>query len=315
MYKLKILKQQIKRFNKNIKTFYRGRYIRAYFQQIYCALRFGTSFDDFFRYEFYKKSNYERAKYLTYKKSKKIIKNNCKQELMVFSDKQKFNEKFKAYIKREYLVLENATGQELEDFCKKHGSIIMKPIVGSKGNGIFKLNAEEIGKYNIENYRDYIAEELLVQHKSLSKLNPDSVNTIRALTYKGEIVACALRIGGGGSLVDNFSSGGVCGAIDIDSGIVISPCIDVALTKYIFHPQTKAKMLGFEVPNWERVKQTVIEASREILSVEYVGWDLAVLENGVAIIEGNGDPGHRIMQMSNQQGIYNKILEIKKRKK
>ena len=36
--------------------------------------RFGCSPDDYFRYEFYRKSNFEKNKFITYRTSKRIIK-------------------------------------------------------------------------------------------------------------------------------------------------------------------------------------------------------------------------------------------------
>ena len=44
-----------------------------------------------------------------------------------------------------------------------------------------------------------------------------------------------------------------------------------------------------------------------IPEVQYAGWDVAILEDGVAIIEGNRDPGHDVVQMIAQTGLYNKI--------
>ena len=40
-----------------------------------------------------------------------------------------------------------------------------------------------------------------------------------------------------------------------------------------------------------------LEAAREVPQVRYVGWDVAITENGPTFIEANQHPGHDILQM------------------
>lgn len=314
--KLSFLVKNIKRFNINVKKFYHGKYLRAWTSFLFCVMRFGCSFDDYFRYEFYKKSNYERDKFITYRRSKKIIrKYNKSKDKSIFYDKQKFNEYFSDYIKREYLSLENASQEQFVDFCLKHNGGIMKPRRGGQGIGIFKISVSDINRYHIDDYRGYIIEEILVQHSELDLLNSSSVNTIRVLTFKKKIVACAIRVGVKNAPVDNLHSNGVCGCIDINTGCVIAPFINNQLEKYLYHPTNGSRLIGFQVPNWELVKQEVYKASNLLPEVGYVGWDVAILENNVALIEGNHDPGHDVVQMIAQTGIYELIRKIEKQQK
>ncbi len=311
-----ILKEHIKRFNQNTDKFYGGKHVRAWIKQFWCALRFGASFDDFFMYEFYKKSNKERNKFLTYKRSKKIIsKYNDLIYVEIFQNKREFLNVFKDYIGREFLSLDTATQEEFESFCKRLGKVIIKPYNGAKGDRIEKIEGENASKYSVDDYRDYIAEEYLIQHDDLSKLSPTSVNTIRVITMDSEIVACALRIGNGRGIVDNFSVDGLAGYIDLESGVMSYPCINFKLDKFEKHPYTGEQLVGFKMPNWEELKEFVIKASSVIPQIRYVGWDIAVLKDGFAIIEANHDPGHRIIQSTSQIGIYERIKEIIKSKK
>lgn len=50
------------------------------------------------------------------------------------------------------------------------------------------------------------------------------------------------------------------------------------------------------------------KAALVVLEVPYIGWDVAILKNSVALIEGNHDPGHDIVQMIGQTGLYQDIL-------
>ena len=82
--------------------------------------------------------------------------------------------------------------------------------------------------------------------------------------------------------------------------------------KYIYHPFTNQKLVGFQIPLWDNVKATVLEAANLIPEVGYIGWDVAILECSVALIEGNHDPGHDVVQMIAQTGLYKLIKNIEK---
>lgn len=57
-------------------------------------------------------------------------------------------------------------------------------------------------------------------------------------------------------------------------------------------------MLGFRIPNWNKVLDTVCQAAKVMGRVGYIGWDIAVLEDGCEIIEANVNyPGTNIIQL------------------
>lgn len=311
------IRDNIKRFNKYTREFLDGHYVKAWADEIYCMIRFGCSPDDYFRYEFYKKSSLEKNEFITYRRSKKIIrKYNFSPQVDILSNKVKFNTYFHNFIKRDWIDISTATKTRLEMFCKQHSCLIVKPIGGGQGHGIFLWTKEDIASHGFElcSYSGYIAEEILIQHPKMKALNPTSVNTIRVLTFRGQIIAAALRIGGDGSIVDNLHSNGICGHIDIQTGIIDVPCIDMKFKKYIYHPTTHEKLVGFEIPLWDLVKIEVIKAAHLIPDVQYIGWDVAILDNSVALIEGNHDPGHDVVQMIAQTGLYRDILCVAENK-
>ena len=67
--------------------------------------------------------------------------------------------------------------------------------------------------------------------------------------------------------------------------------------------RTHKKLIGFEIPLWDAIKQEVTKAAQLISEVAYIGWDVAILEDSVALIEGNHDPGHDVVQMIAQTGV------------
>lgn len=306
------IKSNILRFNQNVKNkSLGGGIIRYWCSELYCFARFGCSPDDYFRYQFYKKSNLERNKFITYRRSQQIIKKYNKTEYISYlSNKVEFNKFFKDYIHRDWLDLRETDENTFREFLIKHREVLLKPLNGGQGKGIFKLSLEDYCKERFPDYKEYIAEELLRQHSQMASLNPTSVNTVRVLTFKGKIVACAMRIGGEGAIVDNLHSNGVCAHLDLETGIVDSPCINNHYDYFLFHPSSKVQLVGFKVPNWETVKAEVVKAAKSIPQIAYIGWDVAVLENGVALIEGNHDPGHDVVQMIAQTGLYQTLIEI-----
>lgn len=40
----------------------------------------------------------------------------------------------------------------------------------------------------------------------------------------------------------------LCGHIDTETGLINAPCIDMQYNKYVYHPATHLKLIGFEIP-------------------------------------------------------------------
>ena len=303
----------MQRFNSNAQKFsVRG--IRIYLSEIYCFIRYGCSPDDYFRYQFYRKSSYERNKFITYRRSQRIINQyNDKSYIKCFGDKALFNTTFREYIAREWIDVKKCSPDEFRNFVITHDEVLMKPTKGGQGKGIFKLTASGLLDFEIEEHRDFIAEEVIKQHSQLAKLNPTSVNTVRVLTFKGKVIACALRIGGKGAVVDNLHSNGVCAHLNIETGMIDSACINNQLEYFLVHPDTGVQLVGYRVPRWDDVIATAETAATVVPQVQYVGWDIAVTEDGTALIEGNHDPGHDVVQMIAQTGLYKEIRNLEKK--
>lgn len=314
MGKIDFLLDNIKRFNENIKKYTENRFLYCWSSLIWCGLIFGASFDDFFRYKFFEKNNYERGKFITYRKSKKLIKDhNEESKINLLQDKCLFNSYFKEFIQRDWIDLSSCNKKEFEVFIKKYRTIVIKPKVGSKGQGIFKYQYNGIDNLELllSKNRDSIAEEIIVQHESMTEINPSSVNSVRIVSFLKEnnvhIIGCTLRTGSSNTFVDNFSSGGVAGSVDIESGIIYTPCINTELEKFLYHPITGTKLIGFKIPNWDIAIETIEVAAKLVPTVRYIGWDIAILQDGVEIIEANHDSAHRIIQMIDQIGKYQVI--------
>ena len=82
----------------------------------------------------------------------------------ILNNKVKFNMYFSDFIQRDWMEIDTATADELEFFCEKHNSLIVKTVGGGQGHGILIWNKDDITsrKVNLHDYSGYIAEEIFV---------------------------------------------------------------------------------------------------------------------------------------------------------
>ncbi len=272
---------------------------------------YGTEIQDYFQYEFYNLKNRERRNYMTFSKLRytmRVCNDSSKRE--TFDDKALFNHEFAEYIGREWLDVMMASIEEFNVFISRNPAFFAKA-----RSGMFGKNA---GRYNSDTYKDAkqtaelyehlkkngcIIEQLITQHVTLEQFNRSSVNTLRIVTLrcadgKPKVMAGVLRIGRAGKTADNFHHYGIAATIDIDTGIVNSPGIDREFKRYIIHPDSGKKIIGFEISSWDKVVEIVCKAALVVPEVRYVGWDVAIDADGsVKLIEGNYGADPDVTQM------------------
>ena len=157
-------------------------------------------------------------------------------------------------------------------------------------------------KYLYEN-KIYLLEEPIRQHKKMNELNSSSVNTCRIVSIMNEkkdvtLLASFIRIGNGSAIVDNFNSGGMTAKVDINTGTIVEEAVNKEGKVFEKHPLSGKKIKGFEIPYFEEAKKMVIEAAKLSTNVRYIGWDVAITEDGPTLVEGNQYPGHDIYQVA-----------------
>lgn len=261
-----------------------------------CSNKYGTGYHDYQEFEFYNLNKLERKTYLTRVKNNSIVRKfNNKEFFKFFDNKYEFNKIFDKFLKRDWMILDN-NYEEFIKFCSNKKEVIVKPIDGCGGVGVdlIKINKDKLkSTYNklIKN-NQILIEEKIVQHKALSKLNKSSVNTLRIVSfYDGKhthILNSVLKIGNGG-ITDNFSSGSMY--TFVEDGKIIVPAIDNKDNIFKIHPISKVNLVGYEIPNYDKVINMIYQCAEIIKEVKYVGWDVAILDNDVCLIEGNCYPG------------------------
>lgn len=293
---------------------------------IYSGLKYQAGYHDYLEFEFYLLTKEQRKTYLTRGINNQIIKlYNNKEYFNKFNDKIEFNRIFNDYLKRDWIYLREVKGDAFAEFLKGKKAIIVKPIDGEGGTGIEKININRNtdGKKLYRSLRksgQVLVEDFVKQHADMNSLYKNSVNTLRLFTFiengKVTFLQGILKIGNGG-VVDNFSSGGMYTFVN-QNGKVTVPAIDKDDKIYEKHPKTKKEFVGFQVPMFKEAVNLVKNAAKEIPEVAYVGWDVAISEEGPVLIEGNCFPGVFQIRPSlskDKVGILPKYLKVMKLKK
>lgn len=199
---------------------------------------------------------------------------------------------------------------KFKEFCDGNEEFVRKLDFDSMGRGVVPYTAEgdllQLFKKLLDECPDgFICEGLIKAHPVIKALNPDSVNTVRLITYfdgkETHVHKCFMKIGQKGSFVDNGGAGGIFAAVNDEKGFFESNGIDEKGRRYDTHPYTGIKIEGYQLPAWDEALALGREISSMIPGFRFIGWDLTYTEdNEWIIVEGNS-----ITQFLGQQSTRN----------
>lgn len=214
-----------------------------------------------------------------------------------------------------------------EDFLfnllKKRGTLAMKPNSGTSGglgfikmeyrDGVLIENNKQIDMNRFLEIRDtmrnYIVTEYAYQHSELAEIWPNSECTLRVIMAKtprenhfiDDEWFCVLALARFGTSISggasNMSAGGIGVGFDYETGKYTGAC--VRERKYCpdgnwileSHPDTKVRWSENGLPNWPYTKKMIEKVCKHISSLEYLGLDIIITQDGMKICEINSHPG------------------------
>lgn len=262
------------------------------------------NYEDYFYYDMNLLTKEECCKQLTMGRYYEYIFNaNTPYIRQTFSNKTKFNKIYADYIRRDYINTNDCTDEQLEQFIAKHPVFVAKPNSGSSGTGVQKVNASdfkdtaELREFLTKN-RLSLLEELIISNQEIAAFNPSSVNSLRVFTYldknnKPHVAIAVLKMGTTDGITDNISLNGICASINLETGIIEKPAI--SKTKHMTyneHPVSHKKIVGFKIPEFDKVKKFVCDAALVSPEGRIIGWDVAIAKDGPMLIEANSAPDH-----------------------
>ena len=279
-----------------------------FFDMLYCGFKYGAGYKDYDLNEWWTLNKAQRATYITRGINNTIVARcNNAEDYHLLDNKIDFNRHFSDALGRSWIDLTTATEEKFIHFLSGVKAVFAKPIDATCGRGCEKYETADISDparlyHELKATGSTLVEEYIVQHPDLSRLYPHAVNTLRIVTLTdkdGEphVLYAFLRIGQGGRVVDNLNSGGMAAPIDLQRGVIEHVAFDKDYHYFDTHPDTGIPLIGYPIPYWKEATDLVITAARRIPRLRYVGWDVAVTESGVTLVEGNQHPGHDILQM------------------
>lgn len=306
------------------------------YQAIYYYWAYGATTDEFFYLHLYNKS-YDEIKTFVTKREKVIYRNflNRFEDAHLLNNKWETYTLFKEYFGRDVILLSSEADYPLFcDFLDKHTEFVIKPTDMGQGQGVHKVIAKEginetekkdlflslltENKKNKELYHrgkedSVLLEELIAQVPEMTVIHPNSANGVRVTTVrigdKIHILYPWFKIGRNGQFLTSAVFGTLEACIDSVTGVVITPGYSETDERFDVHPDTGVPILGFQIPRWKELIDTVTELALKLDTIRYVGWDMVLTEHGWVLMEGNFS-GDFMWQMCLKRGTKKEFEDM-----
>lgn len=184
------------------------------------------------------------------------------------------------------------TREEAKALILKEEHLIIKPSLDSYGGHGIVFYDRDDRAFDVDRVLDgfpngFVAQRLLKQHPDLARINPESVNSIRVISFRfrGEvhILSALLRMGAAGARVDNTTAGGCACPIKPD-GWLVEKAVNRRSEWTDRHESSGILYKDIRVPNFEGV----VEAAKRIHGLmplyNIIGWDFSVDESGDPVL-------------------------------
>ena len=149
--------------------------------------------------------------------------------------------------------------------------------------------------------QSFVFQQRLRSHPAIAELSQNPhLQTVRITTFVDRRMHCRLLFSHlklmtrADVFVDNIGDGGTGGLMSViclETGTIAKSFLktqDGTGDHWIsHHPVTHRELAGFAVPCWSEACDLVRRAAQVFLPVRSVGWDVAVTDGGVKLVEGN----------------------------
>lgn len=212
-----------------------------------------------------------------------------------------------------------------------------KPVRGYYGTGAYAVSAYDAASDSLDlndgsrisliQFADqilekgrngYLFQECLRSHPDVAEVCGNTVSTCRLdilLDKNGpRLFYTTWKVPTGNNMIDNFHdglTGNLQATLDNDSGVVtrVVGGIGVEQNEIAEHPDTHKRLLGLEIPDWERIKALCYKATTAFPGLLVQGWDVAITPAGPVLVELNPTSDLHGRQYSTGQGIYNPVMK------
>ena len=294
---------------------------KLFWDIFFTDLIFGFEPSNYAEYHFQDKPLKQRLTFLSFTEmilfSRSI---NLEADIDILDKKQNTYAYFKEYFQRDQIAIKTPEDEpKYQEFIAKHPTFFAKPSGRASGHGARIIKAEDQAFQDLISQGEYILEELIVQSKEIAQFNQTSINTIRTALVNTEegiqMLFAELRTGRKGSIVDNGGSGGVLIPIDITTGKLCKYGFDNTGKTYTSHPDSNVTFKDFQIPRWLEIQQLSKDLMAKIPNLKYVGWDIAITEEGLSLVEGNSRAMFGGLQGLHPEGFKTELRHILRQNK
>lgn len=294
-----------------------------------CELILGCSDVEYIMFRFDEKNLSERREFICTKSRKAYLRKlNPLTYERVTDVKSKSYNTLKDLYGRDAVSIESLDDfEKFRQFAKDKDCFVLKPEMSSQGNGIKKIELpplyEKANETEFKEFFDglfestgpFFAEELINPHPAIDALNRTSVNTVRIVTcYNGKevkIQRCFMKIGRGGSFVDNGGAGGILVSVNQETGVMDSDGMVESGHVFEVHPDSGIKFKGYRLPHWDSAIELCKEAAKRLPHTTYIGWDVTCNNNNKwLIVEANSGTAFVGQQGPSNKGMRKEFMEM-----
>ncbi|MGN8199463.1 sugar-transfer associated ATP-grasp domain-containing protein [Salinisphaera sp. RV14] len=316
---------------------------RQWAEQVSLGVRLAVPPPWYYIFELYRPTHYQRAaEYLYRSETKSGIydmlrrQRGCHESTEGLRDKALFGIRCREHGLPVVDTLATARDGVIEGIdTLPDADLFFKPISGAGGRGASRwifigdnryrasdgqvVTKEVLQAHLCELSRDerYLVRRYVTAEPTLSDLTPGALSTVRVVTCLDatgtpEATHAVFRMASSRDVVvDNFHAGGVAASVDLATG-TLGMATDLGLSAdsrwWSTHPTTGAPILGRRLPHWEAVRDLATRAHCAFGDQVAIGWDIAILENGPCLIEGNKSPDLDIVQRTSRTPAGNSRL-------
>lgn len=292
-------------------------WVKVFIDYLICSIRWGFSIDDYVvKGNGYTLSTYEKKRFFTLQRAFWLQDTvNDPNYIHLLENKAETLSLLSELVSRAWLYTPKSSFEEFKHFVDKTPVFIAKPVSGQEGYGIEKHNTSSFSDQQLATlFRHLVNDDMLIEecikaHDDIY-LGTTALSTFRIYTMidkKGDvhILKAKYRVGTGDTITDT-AEGCVAYPISIKYGLIEGPGINEVLysDNYYYHPGCDKLVVGMKIPQWEHLLDVVTRAAKKIPQLRYIGWDIAITNDSIEIIEGNHNPYHGTFEIMGVERLW-----------
>lgn len=208
--------------------------------------------------------------------------------------------------------------ESFERICA-NSEVVCKPTLetGSGRSIQFWNTTADIGKIKAfltdKSEKDWIVQKVIKQHAELNRVHSTSINSLRIVSILMPedvyILSSNLRMGSGGSRIDNVTAGGISVGVNADGTLKKYATTYYTGERIEQHPQGLV-FDGFVVPGYHKAIDMIKSIHPLIPHFRLVSWDVAICEDGEPmLIEANMRKGGINLNQFNNGPLFGDLTE------